>query len=81
MSPWYHPTYVTRVWCIFEIGHAHRLGCQITIIMPPSEKKELEMELFGDAVLNNMDILNDVLAKTRIQDAQATFESDRLAIL
>ncbi|CAB9497671.1 Kinesin light chain [Seminavis robusta] len=81
MAPWDRPTYLTRVWCIFELSYAHENSCRVTVVMPPKEKELLELELFGDDGLDNIDVLYDALAKTRIQDAQASFQCDCVAIL
>lgn len=44
--PWDDPLYLKRVWCVFEIYMAHEHGCQVTIVMPPTEKKAFREALF-----------------------------------
>ncbi|CAB9520143.1 Kinesin light chain [Seminavis robusta] len=79
MSPWQNPTYLKRVWCIFELYTSHIEGCEVTVVMPPSEKKALEEDLFGES--GNIKVFYDVLSKTKVEDAQASVEKDRIAIL
>ncbi|CAB9531235.1 Kinesin light chain [Seminavis robusta] len=83
MAPWSAPTYLTRVWCVFEIYTAYQKGCNIIIAMPPAQTKALEKDLlFGNnPKTDNLDRLYEVLASTKVQNAKATFEKDRIAIL
>ena len=75
-EPWNDPTYLTRIWCIYEFYTAQDIGCPVTIIMPPREK-----EVLVDELLDGLDRLYDALSKTKIQNAQATYEEDRQTIL
>ncbi|CAB9515220.1 Hydra magnipapillata [Seminavis robusta] len=85
MAPWNDPYYLTRIWCIYEFSTAHQKKarqerCKVTILMPPREKEALVqavLDVDGDGV----DGLNQVLAKTRIENAKASVESDRETIL
>ncbi|CAB9497847.1 Hydra magnipapillata [Seminavis robusta] len=81
MTPWYRPTYLERIWCIFEIFTAHRIGCNVSLVMPPSQRNSLEHALFGKKESGNLDAFYDVLSKTRVQNAQASVDKDRAAIL
>jgi tetratricopeptide (TPR) repeat protein len=47
--------------------------------MPPEQKWALEMDLFGDQC--NLNELSKVFLKTKVQNAGATIESDRVLIL
>ncbi|CAB9516000.1 Kinesin light chain [Seminavis robusta] len=80
MQPWDRPQYIQRTWCIFELFTAHLQGCDVTIVMPPREALALEQALFGGEG-EIMNVVYDALAKTRVEDAQASVETDRLAIL
>jgi len=80
MTPWQQPTYLERIWCIFELYTAHIKGCEVSVVMPPSQRAALEEALFGDDA-KNIDAFYDVLSKTRVQDAKASVEHDRTAIL
>ena len=85
MSPWDNPAYLRRVWCVFEMYTAHDTGCAISIVMPPEQKRSLEQSLFEmedeKTEGSSIDKLFEVLEKTRVQDAQASVEQDRIAIL
>ena len=78
MSPWKKPTYLERIWCIFELytAHAPDNNCKVTIVMPPREETDM-MNAIGDTINE----LFKVLAATRIENAEASVEDDRLKIL
>ncbi|CAB9517241.1 repeat-containing protein [Seminavis robusta] len=80
MQPWHSPTYLQRVWCIFELTTAESHGCQLSIVMPPKEKDSLDNHLFGTKG-KSLDAFFRVLARTSVEDAQASVENDRTAIL
>jgi len=76
MSPWNKPIYLTRVWCIFELYTASvNKDCQVSIVMPPSDKENMVESI------KNIDVLYEVLASTKVQDAKASESSDRERIL
>ncbi|CAB9524237.1 Kinesin light chain [Seminavis robusta] len=80
MAPWNAPVYITRVWCIFEIFTAHGTdGCKMDIVMPPKEKESLEEDVVDDG--EGIYALYETLGNTKVENAQASVESDRLAIL
>ena len=80
MAPWGAPVYITRVWCIFEIFTAHTTdGCTLHIVMPPQEKLSLEQDVINSR--KGIDGLYESLGKTKVENAKASVESDRLAIL
>jgi len=82
MAPWNDPWYLKRVWCIFEIYTAYKENCQLTIVMPPAQKQKLCQDLLhSNDNGSGMDALFLALASTRVQDAQASVESDKDAIL
>ncbi|CAB9518597.1 finger protein [Seminavis robusta] len=80
MAPWKAPIYITRVWCIFEIFTAHRTGgCKVDIVMPPREKQSLEQDVLDNE--GGINALYETLGNTKVENAKASEESDRLAIL
>ncbi|CAB9510843.1 Kinesin light chain [Seminavis robusta] len=80
MAPWSAPVYITRVWCIFEIFTAHRMGgCKVDIVMPPKENESLELEVLDNG--EGINALYETLGNTKVENANASVESDRLAIL
>ena len=92
MAPWRSPTYLTRIWCIYEIYTAHQHGCDLTIIMPPAQKAAFEYDLFGRGQEDfafatpatqdgDIDALYHVLANIQVQNARASMDQDRVTIL
>ena len=95
MAPWHSPEYLTRVWCIFEIFTAMQADdCEVTIIMPPREKERLVQVIIeggkasasGDTASSDksgtgLDALYEALAKTHVENAQASKPEDRETIL
>ncbi|CAB9515012.1 Kinesin light chain [Seminavis robusta] len=80
MAPWHSPVYITRVWCIFEIFTAHTTDkCKVDIVMPPKEKDSLEQDVIDTG--SGVNALYATLGSTKVQDAKASVESDRLSIL
>ncbi|CAB9523937.1 Hydra magnipapillata [Seminavis robusta] len=80
MAPWNAPVYITRVWCIFEIFTAHITdGCKIDIVMPPKEKLSLEQDVVDTG--GGVNALYETLCNTKVEKANASVDSDRLAIL
>ncbi|CAB9520079.1 Kinesin light chain (Partial), partial [Seminavis robusta] len=80
MAPWGAPVALTRVWCIFEIFTAHTTdGCKLDIVMPPKEKHSLEQDVIKNG--QGINALYETLGKTKIENANASVESDRVAIL
>ncbi|CAB9520254.1 Kinesin light chain [Seminavis robusta] len=80
MAPWKAPIYITRVWCIFEIFTAHRMGgCKVDIVMPPKEKQSLEQDVVDNE--GGINTLYETLGNTKVENANASVESDRLSIL
>ncbi|CAB9501022.1 Kinesin light chain [Seminavis robusta] len=80
MAPWNAPVNLTRIWCIFEIFTACTTDrCKVDIVMSPKEKQS-----FAQDVINNgkgINALYELLGNTRVENAKASVESDRLAIL
>ncbi|CAB9501139.1 Kinesin light chain [Seminavis robusta] len=81
MAPWNAPVYITRIWCIFEIFTAHTNGCTIDIVMPPKEKGTLEEVVDDKGGEFALTTLYGTLSNTKVEEAKASVESDRLAIL
>ncbi|CAB9511907.1 Kinesin light chain [Seminavis robusta] len=80
MAPWKAPVALTRVWCIFEIFMAHTTKeCKVDIIMPPKEKGSLEQDVITSG--GGINALYETLGNTKVENAKASVESDRLAIL
>jgi tetratricopeptide (TPR) repeat protein len=81
MAPWNKPYYLTRVWCIFELFTAStNPDCNLTILMPPEEKKALEQQLLSQHG-KGIDALFETLAATKVENASASIEADKEAIL
>jgi len=63
LAPWDNPMYVKRAWCLFELFTAiqHHNEVDITIVLPPAERKGFESAMEGagysslDAVLSGID--------------------------
>ena len=82
MSPWQKPVYLERIWCIFELYTAHsNPDCNLTIIMPPQERAGLSQKLTEEGATAALNVLFETLAATKVQNATASEESDRAAIL
>jgi tetratricopeptide (TPR) repeat protein len=78
MSPWDKPQYLTRVWCVFEMHTAYKNGRDISIEIPSGERekfKETAMNLQGSSKFL------DLLGNTKIEDAEASVEADKVNIL
>jgi tetratricopeptide (TPR) repeat protein len=76
----YRQGYLTRVWCIFEIFTAMMNdNVKVTIVMPPCEKEKMTRTILD--VNNGVDQLFDVLAKTKVENAQASMPEDVNQIL
>ncbi|CAB9520678.1 Kinesin light chain [Seminavis robusta] len=79
MAPWKTPVYLTRVWCIFEVFTALTNGCKVDIVMPPNEKESLEQDVIKRG--GGINALFETLGSTKVQEAKASVERDRRAIL
>lgn len=79
MTPWEKPVYLTRIWCIFELYIASQNeNCQLTIAMPPVQKKQMVTALRKPAGVEH---LYTNLTKTKVENAEASEELDRVRIL
>jgi len=78
MAPWRAPSYIQRVWCVYEVFTAFEEGCRTTICMPPGEASSL-----ADALVDwtGVSAVWQTLAGVRIEHAQASVEEDRRRIL
>ena len=64
----------------FEIYAAHALAnCDFNIIFPPEEKIALETDFFGEQ--GDLDDLYKMFARTKVQNAESTYQEDRNRIL
>jgi tetratricopeptide (TPR) repeat protein len=79
MSPWHKSLYLTRIWCIFELHTAHENGCNIEIEMPRKEREELKRAVLSDP--KAFERIFTALASTKIEEAEASVEQDRINIL
>jgi tetratricopeptide (TPR) repeat protein len=79
MSPWHKSLYLTRIWCIFELHTAHENGCNIEIEMPRKEREELKRAVLSDP--DSFQKIFAALASTKIEEADASVEQDRVKIL
>jgi tetratricopeptide (TPR) repeat protein len=79
MAPWKAPAILTRIWCIFELFIANTNGCMFDIIMPPDEKDSMEQDINTQG--GGIDGLYEMLGNIKVQNAQASYEKDRLGIL
>lgn len=81
-SPWSEPRYLTRVWCIFEIFTANKIGCEVSIEMPEEQLDDFRNYVFYGK--NHLEVAHGifkVLGKTKIEEANASVEEDRINIL
>jgi len=79
MSPWHQPSYLSRVWCDFEMfTAAETQGVTLTIVMPPRE-----MDDFREALLEKtgVDRVWRACAGVKVEEAQASVPVDRDRIL
>jgi len=84
MAPWTKPTYLERVWCIFEMYTAKSFDCTVQIVMPASEKKSLVDAVLrptNDEGKNGLDDLLAALANTKVELAKASVPEDKENIL
>lgn len=79
MSPWQHPLYIQRVWCVFEFSHAIMENKELSVLMPPDEKDAFRSALFASG--RGLRELFEGLSKLRIQDAQASVPHDKEHIM
>jgi Tfp pilus assembly protein PilF len=80
MAPWEEATYLSRVWCIFEVFTALQNECEITIIMPPGEHDRMVKDIIGESN-GGVDALHKSLAAIKVENAEASEPSDKLKIL
>ncbi|CAB9512394.1 Kinesin light chain [Seminavis robusta] len=84
MSPWNEPSYLSRIWCIFEMYVAcsnQQSGVEVTIVMPITEKVAMLNALVLTGDTGGVDKLYQALSNTSVEKAQATQEEDRHRIL
>jgi tetratricopeptide (TPR) repeat protein len=88
MAPYEDPSFLRRVWCLFELYQASCHGDQVkvTVVMPPEqaeamEKSLLVLERVTGSSLKDVNTLYGAVTKTRLQTARASFEDDRVKIM
>eukprot|EP00435_Cladocopium_sp_Y103_P050390 s595_g15.t1 len=86
MSPWQHPLYIQRVWCVYEFSHAIMENKELSVLMPPDETTDFasEKDAFRSALFASGRGLRELfegLSKLRIQDAQASVQKDKEHIM
>eukprot|EP00550_Attheya_septentrionalis_P005263 CAMPEP_0198290040 /NCGR_PEP_ID=MMETSP1449-20131203/8027_1 /TAXON_ID=420275 /ORGANISM="Attheya septentrionalis, Strain CCMP2084" /LENGTH=738 /DNA_ID=CAMNT_0043988467 /DNA_START=200 /DNA_END=2416 /DNA_ORIENTATION=+ len=82
LTPSQNPPYptLTRAWCIFEAFTAIQEACEVTIVMPPSERSALEADLLKHDG-KRVDGLYHAISKTRIETAKTSVPKDRAMIM
>jgi len=73
MTPWDKPTYLTRVWCIFEMYCASLNGCSISLVMSSRERKRFVKAM----KLGDVGDFFTSLAHVDIRNAEAKVEADK----
>merc|ERR1712157_553422 len=76
MIPLDEPIYLKRIWCIYEYFMAIMNNCNLKIIMPSSEQTKLIKMIDEDP-----NKLFDILGSTKIEEADASQQSDKDNIL
>jgi len=81
MSPWEAPTYITRVWCAFELFTAvQSKDVEVTIQMPPRELISFQQHLME--VQDRVEVaIGGILGKLDVQKAEASVKEDLTRIL
>ena len=76
MTPWNDPVYFKRVWSMFEFFVSNQESAvYVDIIMPKKEKDNMIQSL------SKIKTLLDALARSRIENAKASFDEDKKYIL
>jgi len=85
MAPWNNPAYLKRVWCVFEMFEAYSDSeCTVQIAMPPKERESLIKAITEPTRQdgkNGIDELFTALAKTKVENADASRQTDKDNIL
>lgn len=80
LSPWSDPTYLSRIWCLYEL---YKFGTcknsEIAIILPPKEMIALCNTIRGDGA--DIDHFFDILKSQRMEQAQCSFQPDHTNII
>eukprot|EP00750_Incisomonas_marina_P002812 INCI1270.1.p1 GENE.INCI1270.1~~INCI1270.1.p1 ORF type:complete len:883 (-),score=166.74 INCI1270.1:880-3528(-) len=67
LSPWQHPTALTRIWCLFEIFTAMTHKTPVAVVVPPRE-----VPAFEEALANDFSSIRAKLCDIDSAKAQAT---------
>jgi tetratricopeptide (TPR) repeat protein len=93
MSPWEDPEYIKRAWCLLELFYASKSkwshtwlsflsdNVNVDIIMPPKERNNFIQGLRNNGASNHLNKIFELLANTRVQDAEASNPDDKEKIL
>jgi len=81
LSPYDHPIYIERVWCIFELWVALTHGVEVDVVLPETDEFEFWTAFRNsESSLQGLQKLWMIFKDLKIQDAQATIEADRVNI-
>ena len=74
LTPWDQPAYINRLWCLYELYTAIRLGqCDISVILPPGE-----IERIRHGIMNSgYSVVDAVLSRIKCEEATAWSEDDQ----
>jgi len=79
LAPWQAPTYLSRMWCLFEIFMASERACKITIRMPSSQWDQFKKAIRCD---NGAEQVSNIFkACSSINVRMAETNSDRTNIM
>ena len=79
LVPWDKPTYVRRIWCLFELHTILDLGLEYDISLPPQQRAALEQYIASGRPGD--DRITQALSDVDVGLASAREEADRVAIL
>lgn len=87
MTPFHEPTFLSRLWCLYELGvanaAAHKnhgdLPCRVTIAIPPQQKESLMAAIETDTI-NTINKMYDLM-NVKVSSANTTVEEDSTYIL
>lgn len=75
LTPWDKPVAISRVWCLWEILCTIDQGCELTVLMPESQRRS-----FAEALKSDLDGVQHKVAAVDAEHAQAYEEEDRRRI-
>jgi len=81
MAPWQAPTYLTRIWCVYELYMANETNCVVTLGMPSRDRKDFIDAMRGNDGADKMNKLFTMLGNTDVRKTEASTVYDRSQIL